>query len=224
MKMADSSIKKGFFITFEGGEGAGKTTLLNKLAYELQQLGCQVVVTREPGGTKLGESIRHLLLTQQSSFSISSRAELLLFLSARAQHLDELIIPSLKQGKIVLCDRFNDSTLAYQGEARGLKMGEVEALCRLVCQDVQPDLTFFLDLDPKIGLARTQKISKEHAASGQLDRIEAETVEFHERVQRAFQEIARNNRSRVVTIDASQPAEFVQQQAWQILKKCIQSG
>ncbi len=203
------------FVTFEGGEGAGKTTLIRKLEAVLRQQGAQVVVTREPGGTSLGEQIRHLLLNQHTT-PISPLSELLLFLTARAQHIEELIRPALKQGKVVLCDRFNDSSIAYQGIARDLGKAYVEQLCQQVCQDVVPDITFYLDLDPKTGMERALK---EHRV---LDRLEQEKAEFHERVRQGFLQIARQDKGRVVVVDASQPPEAVFGQAFAALTPFLQ--
>src|SRR5580658_5141815 len=153
---------KGFFVTFEGGEGSGKTTLLAQLSDVLTQQGYQVVNTREPGGTPLGETIRHWVLHQDPIKRIGNKAELLLFLAARAQHIEEVILPALQEGKIVLCDRFNDSTVAYQGWARGLGIKYVQKLCRLICGKVIPQLTLFLNVSPEVGLARSCQLHKEH--------------------------------------------------------------
>lgn len=207
------SLLKGFFITLEGGEGSGKSTLLNHLARYLTEKGYGVVTTREPGGSKLGENIRQWLLNRDSSFHIGCEAELLLFLAARAQHIEELIRPALEAGKIVLCDRFNDSTVAYQGAARGLNIRHVDQLCRLVCEEINPHLTLFLDVDPQVGLSRTQRLSKEHAASGELDRIESETLEFHKRVYEAFRELMKREPLRIYRIDANQSQSVVLQEA-----------
>jgi dTMP kinase len=214
-------LSKGFFITLEGGEGSGKSTLLNHLTDFLKHQGYHVITTREPGGTALGETIRNWLLTNHSTFNIGSKAELFLFLAARAQHIEEVIIPALNDGKIVLCDRFNDSTIAYQGAARGLEMKYVQRLCNLVCGDIQPHLTLFLDVDPTIGLVRTQKLSKEHAISGQFDRIESQTLEFHKQVQEAFQKIARREPLRVYKINANQPQSSVFNEAVKAIEELI---
>lgn len=221
--MASSFFAKGLFITLEGGEGSGKSTLLNQLADMLRSRGYEVVTTREPGGTALGEAIRHWLLNhqQQTSLKIGHKAELLLFLAARAQHIEEVIEPALKAGKVVLCDRFNDSTIAYQGAARGLNMKYVKRLCNLVCGKLQPHLTLFLDVDPELGLLRTQKVSKEHAESGQFDRMEAQTIEFHKRVREAFQEMLRQEPLRVYQIDANRPQAMVFDEAIQALEKLL---
>ena len=137
----------GLFITVEGGDGCGKSSLTHSLAKELEERGYHVVQTREPGGTPLSEHLRELVLSPDS-YKVCERAEMLLFLTARVQHLDELILPALRDGKIVLCERFNDSTIAYQACARHLGMDDVEKLCHLVCNGVVPDVTLLLDLDP----------------------------------------------------------------------------
>lgn len=192
--------KPGLFITFEGGEGAGKTTLIRKLREQLEGEGFSCLVTREPGGTPLGEQIRHLLLHQSE---MSSWAELLLFLAARTQHLHEVIRPALAEGKIVLCDRFNDSSIAYQGVARGLGREKVTAICREATEGVQPNLTFFLDLDPHEGFARAHKDKRT------LDRLESLKIDFHEKVRQGFLSIARDDPARVVVVSAAQPEEEV---------------
>ncbi len=161
--------------------------MLNLLGDLLVNRGYPLIKTREPGGTHLGEKIRNLLLNCDDDTPICSQAELLLFLAARAQHIEEVIKPALIAGKIVLCDRFNDSTIAYQGAARGLDPKYVRKLCRLICGPINPDLTLFLDVNPDVGLMRTNKLEKEHAATGQFDRIEKEAIDFHQRVQKAFQ-------------------------------------
>src|ERR1700722_18252143 len=132
---------EGTFITFEGGDGAGKTTLIQKIFGYLEKLGCKVMQTRAPGGTAMGQEIRNLLLHKHDA-PLSKRCELLLFLADRAQHVDELILPNLKKKKVVLCDRFNDSTIAYQGGARGLTESLVRKLCDFACDGLKPNLTF----------------------------------------------------------------------------------
>lgn len=210
---------RGRFITFEGGEGAGKTTLISLVAAELAARGYQVVVTREPGGSGLGDKIRSLLLEKDSSFSVGSKAELLLFLASRAQHLEEVIIPALKAGKIVLCDRFNDSTIAYQGGARGMGVDYVQNLCNSVCSGTAPDLTFYLDIDPRIGLARASKVSKSDTKSGQTDRIESEKLRFHENVRSAFLSLVRRFPERFQVLHALKPASEVFDEAMVALQE-----
>lgn len=203
---------KSLFITLEGGEGSGKSTLLFKLERELTKRGLQAVKTREPGGSSLGEQMRQWLLAAKSDVSISPFAELFLFLAARAQHLEEVIKPSLASGKIVICDRFNDSTIAYQGFARGLGMDLVERLCDVVCQGVMPEITFFLDVNPQEGLRRTRKAHKDNAVAGEVDRIESEQLAFHERVRAGLHKLAANYPERIFVVDANQSADAVYKQ------------
>lgn len=205
------------FLTIEGGEGAGKTTLINDLEKLVSSWGFSVIKTREPGGTPLGNEIRNWLLNHHKTIEINAKAELLMFLAARAQHVEELIAPAITAGKIVLCDRFNDSTVAYQGAGRGLGVPFVRELCKAACGATTPDLTFYLDIDPVIGLQRTQRISKENAAAGEVDRIEAEKVDFHHRVRQAFLDIAHAEPERFVVVDASQPQEQVAQACRKVL-------
>jgi dTMP kinase len=211
----------GYFITLEGGEGSGKTTLLHQLAALLTQRGYDVLTTREPGGTYLGENIRNWLLRQDSAISISHQAELLLFLAARAQHIEEKIIPALEAGKIVLCDRFNDSTIAYQGGARGLGVRYVKKLCQLVCGVVTPQLTFFLNVSPEIGLSRSQSVHKEQASRGELDRIESEALSFHRKIQQTLEFLAKREPLRIYTIDANQSQDRVLNEAMTALDELI---
>ena len=197
------------FITIEGGEGAGKTTLINLFEKMLQEWGFSVVKTREPGGSLLGNEIRNWLLNRHESIKIGAHAELLMFLAARAQHIEEVIGPAIAAGKIVICDRFNDSTIAYQGVGRGLGLPFVQNLCYTICGKTVPDLTFYLDVDPHIGLQRTKRTSKENAGAGEVDRIEAEALEFHQRVRDAFAQIAKSEPERFISVDASMSLEKV---------------
>ncbi len=205
------------FITFEGGEGAGKTTLINRLEKELSLQGIHLVKTREPGGSLLSEHIRSWLLNCDFNVKVGKSAELLLFLAARAQHLEEVIVPALNDGKIVFCDRFNDSTVVYQGLARGLGVKKTEELCRLVCGSTLPDLTIFLDVDPEVGLLRTKKSHKENAVNGEMDRIESEGLTFHKLVRDGFKTLAKENPERIHTIDASRKKEIVFKEALEIV-------
>lgn len=195
---------EGFFITVEGGDGCGKTSVAQALVSFLEKKGYGVVHTREPGGTPFSEQIRQLVLMTDSSFSIHSTSELLLFLAARAQHIEEKILPALHSGNIVLCERFNDSSIAYQGSARHLGMPYVEELCGLACHGLQPDCTLLLDVDPEIGLKRAQKQRKQ-----QLDRLEQEHVQFHQEVRQGFLHLADRYPERIEIIDASLSLEQV---------------
>lgn len=209
MSAEDKEMPKGLFITFEGGEGAGKTTLIEKLEQELHRRGYDVLKTREPGGSLLGEKVRQMLLVKDSDMAICDKAELLLFLAARTQNIEEIINPALSHGKIILCDRFNDSTIAYQGAGRQLGIEAVQHLCSMVCGETEPDLTFYLDIDPKTGLQRTLRAHKENAKAGQVDRIEAEQLEFHERVREGLQRMAKQHPQRIYTLNAMHSIERV---------------
>jgi dTMP kinase len=206
--------KKGIFITFEGGDGAGKTTLIQKIFNDLEKLGLNVLQTRAPGGTEIGREIRTLLLHKHEA-PLSKRCELLLFLADRAQHVDELILPHLRKGKIILCDRFNDSTIAYQSGARGFKEKLVQELCKFASDALKPDLTLYLDLDPKIGFERVKK------AGLAKDRIESETLKFHQKIRRAFKQIAKKEPKRFIILDASKTPEEVYTQASTQLTKFL---
>lgn len=212
------------FITFEGGEGAGKTSLIDKLESFLRANGHTVVRTREPGGSALSEHIRSWLLNKDFGVRVGKNAELLLFLAARAEHLEELIAPALEKGALVLCDRFNDSTVVYQGLARGIGYEKTRRLCELVCGDVFPDLTLYLDVDPLIGLARTRASHKENATQGEMDRIESEALEFHVKVREGFKRLALDNPERIKTIDAGASPEEVFESALKILKEKISTS
>lgn len=196
---------KGKFITFEGGEGSGKTTVIKSVERHLKDKSLPVIVTREPGSTTLGEKIRLLLLEEKGTGFYSKRAELALFLAARSQHVEEVIIPSLKKGYIVLCDRYNDSSLAYQGYARDLGMEEVKKMCDFFSLKQNPDLTIYLDLPSKIGLDRILKNSR----SDTFDRIESEKSHFHEKVRKGFKKIAENEPDRFKIVNADQSKEDV---------------
>jgi len=198
--------QKALFITFEGGEGAGKTTLIERLGKALSSKGYSVLTTREPGGTALGEEVRRLLL---QPYPLSPYAELTLFLSSRAQHIAEVILPSLQQGKIVLCDRFNDSTIAYQGAARGLGEEQVEAFCSFISQGLVPDVTFYLDLDPEVAFKRLQR---------EKDRIEQETLSFHRSIREAFLRLSEKHCKRISVLDASLSSDAVFSSAMQRLE------
>jgi dTMP kinase len=197
--------QKARFITFEGGDGAGKTTLIEKIYAYLNGQDRKVVCTRAPGGTQIGSEIRKLLL-EKHPVSMSPRCELFLFLADRAQHVDEIIRPALDAHHIVLCDRFNDSTLAYQGCARGFEAKQLDTLLRFASGDLVPDLTLYLDLDPEIGFERAKK---ERSAP---DRIESEALAFHRKIRRAFRQIAKHNPQRFITINAAlSPAQVFEQ-------------
>ena len=186
-------------ISFEGGDGAGKSTLIQKIYDDLNAQGQDVLLTRAPGGTMTGELIRHLLLHHDEK-DISPRCELFLFLADRAQHVQEVILPALQQKRIVLCDRFNDSTVAYQGGARGFDLDWIRKLCLFATQNLEPDITLYLDIDPEEALKRVNR-SK--------DRIEKEALEFHKKIRGAYLEIAKKETKRFHVIDASRNPDDV---------------
>jgi dTMP kinase len=196
---------RGLLVTFEGGDGAGKSTLMKGLHRILEERGESVISTRAPGGTAVGEKIRSLLLQKESL--LSDRCELFLFLADRAQHMQQVIFPALVEGKIILCDRFNDSTIAYQGLARELDLALVRSFCHFATEGKEPDLTFYLDLSPEIGLQRTLH------KTGEKDRMESEPLSFHEKIRQAFLQIAQDEPRRVRVLDATNPPETLLQQA-----------
>ncbi len=198
----------GFFITFEGSEGSGKTTQVALLAEALRARDHDVVETREPGGTPVGQTLRRLLLrphTGSPTDTLAPSAELLLMLADRAQHIHEVILPSLQAGHIVLCDRYADSTTAYQGYGRGFDLAEIARLNAFVCGACRPQLTFVLDLPVAVGMERAQ----ERRGTAAVDQFEAASVSFHERVREGFLAIARAAPKRVCLIDATQDIEAV---------------
>ncbi len=203
----------GLFITVEGGEGTGKSTLVNSLyTYLTERKERFVVKTFEPGSSTLGKEIRNILL-HRKELVISGRSELFLFLADRAHHIEVLIGPALREDLIVICDRFSDSSIAYQGAARGIAdLDTLEEICLFATDGLVPDLTFYLDLDPKIGLARIK---------GEKDRLEQEVIEFHERVREGYLELSRKHNDRIYKLDASKTPHEVFKQALTILEdKC----
>ena len=199
----------GLFITFEGTEGCGKSTQINVLAARLQDQGQQVLQTREPGGTPLGEAVRNLLQHNEAGAGMSPEAELLLFTASRAQLTRERILPAIAKGEIVLCDRFMDSTTVYQGVARQIDIQAVAAINRFAVGEARPDLTILIDLPPEVGMARV------HARSnGQLDRIEQEAIEFFQAVRAGYLKLAESEPERFLVLDGSASVEVLEQQIW----------
>ena len=200
---------RGKFITIEGLDGCGKSTQLGKLASALRAQGIEVVPTREPGGTPAGETIRGVLLDSRTA-GLAPMAELALMFASRAQHLQEVILPALAAGRFVLCDRFTDSTEAYQGGGRRVGAEIVRTLHQLLCHGIQPDLTLLMDSEVSASVARARRRNTA-AASGPHDenRFEQESRAFFERVHNAYLEIARREPQRVVLLDARQPIETV---------------
>lgn len=195
---------KGLFITIEGPDGAGKTSVIEKLFPQLQQaVNTAVMKTREPGGIAIAEEIRQVILDPDND-KMDDRTEALLYAAARRQHLVEKVWPALENGTLVLCDRFVDSSLAYQGAGRKIGIKAVAAINEFAIEGTTPDLTLYLDLEAKVGLARIQQTRQE-----QIDRLDAESIEFHERVRAAYLQIAAENPARIKVIDANQSLEQV---------------
>lgn len=196
------------FISFEGIEGSGKSTAQRLLAEHFQGLGHDPLLTREPGGCALGRSLRPILLDARTR-GLSSRAELYLFLADRAQHVAEVILPALEAGHIVLCDRYTDSTLAYQGHGRGLDPERLRRINDMATGGLLPDLTLLLDLPVHCGLERAGQRNREEGTVLSEGRFDAESLEFHERVRQGYRALAADEPDRIAIIDASQPPEDV---------------
>ena len=200
---------EGKFITFEGPEGGGKSTHIRLLADYLRERGVDLVLTREPGGTPTGEAIRGLLQHDGAGESPTDRAELLLFLASRAQHVERLIRPALSEGKWVLCDRFDDSTLAYQGYGRGLDLSLLQAMNSFATAGLKPDLTVLLDVSPET--SRQRLLMRLAQTSGTPDRIEREPDAFHIRLRTGFLDLARQHPDRFLVVNADREASRVAQ-------------
>ena len=206
-------MKKGLFITLEGGEGVGKSTNLNFIKKLLEEAGVTVVSTREPGGTLFAEKIRQLLL-ENSDEPISEQAELLMMFAARAQHIAQVIQPALNKGDWVVCDRFTDATYAYQGGGRNMDLSTIQWLESFVQADLRPDLTLLLDAPIELGMQRAQQ-------RGKLDRFESEKMVFFDKVRQAYLSIAEQQSKRVKIVDATQSLDNVQSQIKRILSPFI---
>lgn len=206
------------FITFEGVEGAGKSTIARLVAQNLAAMGHKVVLTREPGDNSLGQKLRPILLDARNA-NISSRAELHLFLADRAQHLAEVILPALAEGKIVLCDRYADSTVAYQGYGRGQDIDKLHLLNSLATDDLEPAQTLLLDLPVKDGLKRAESRNLEDGTMISEGRFDSETLSFHEKVRLGYLALAKANPERFVIINALPNTEEVSQKCLEAILK-----
>ena len=208
-------MKKGLFIVFEGGEGTGKTTAIDVIYSWILENNCKCIKTREPGGIKISEQIRQVILNTENK-TMDARTEALLYAAARRQHLVEKVIPAIEEGLIVLCDRFIYSSLAYQGYARNLGIEEVMSINRFAIGEYMPDLSILFDLDPKIGLERIS--SNEHR---EINRLDLEKIDFHERVRAGYNVVYEKNKDRIIKIDAQQSKENVIKQIKEIIKPKI---
>lgn len=203
-------MKKGLFITFEGADGCGKTTQMELLAEYLQKTGKDVVLTREPGGKGLGEKVREILLNYEGD--VSDRCESFLFLADRAQNIDTIVKPAIEQGKIVLCDRHTDSTIAYQGYGRGLDIQEINMLNNLATGGKKPNLTFVFDIDVNTSMKRV---------GAKKDRLESAGIEFHNRVRSGYLKLAQQEPERIKVIDATESVEQIHNQVTKIFNSYI---
>ena len=200
-------MKKGWFITFEGPDGSGKTTVSTAVTQKLQEAGYDTVYTREPGGIDIAEQIRSVILDPANT-AMDSKTEALLYAAARRQHLVEKVLPALAEGKVVICDRFVDSSLAYQGVGRGLGMDEVLSINEFAIEGHTPDKTLYLDIDPQTGLDRIQ--GRENK-----DRLDQEKIEFHNRVCEGYRQVRERFSERIIVIDASRQPE-------QVIENCVE--
>lgn len=209
-------MKKGLIISFEGPDGAGKTTVINQLLPILsEKLNQSIVSTREPGGVDIAERIRDVILDVNHTI-MDDKTELLLYMAARRQHFVEKVLPALKSGKLVLIDRFIDSSVAYQGSGRGLDKQVISWLNDFATDSRKPDLTLYFDIDSETGLARIAK-----NAEREINRLDLEKLEMHQRVRQGYLELAELEKSRVVTIDASQNLEQVVADALKEILDCL---
>ncbi len=210
--------KRGVFITFEGPEGSGKSTQLRWLAKRLREEGREILETAEPGGTPIGLQIRRVLLDSSNS-ELSPTAELLLMFAARAQNVDQWILPALGAGKIVLCDRFTDSTLVYQGAARGLGAEIVYDVDRVACRGLVPDLTLVIDVDTETGLERAHRRNQRtHAVETRLDE---QSLAFHRKVRAAYHQLAEDEPERVKLIDGNRAEPHVSADVWAAIEPLL---
>lgn len=207
--------REGFFITLEGGDGSGKTTILGRVAAYLQNHSMPYIITREPGGVEIAEKIRSIILDPAHT-AMDARTEALLYAAARSQHLAEVVEPALEQGITVLCDRFVDSSLVYQGVARGLGIEAVREINRFATGGRMPDLTFYLDVDPEVGLSRINANQ-----SREVNRLDLESLEFHRKVKTGYEQVIAAEKQRIVVLDANRPVHMVEQELVQVLKDRI---
>lgn len=209
-------MKSNLFITFEGPEGAGKTTILNRIAERLREQNIDVLATREPGGIEIAEKIREVILNPANT-AMDERTEALLYAAARSQHFFEKVEPAMKQGKLVLCDRFIDSSLAYQGYARGIGMDEVLSINEFAIGKHMPNLTILFDLNPAVGLARIHAHNER-----ELNRLDVESLSFHEKVRKGYHEVVKRYPDRIKVVNADQSVEKVVEDVWHLVSKSLE--
>lgn len=210
--------REGLFITLEGGDGSGKTTIMGRLAAYFQNRSMPYLITREPGGIEIAEKIRSIILDPAHT-AMDARTEALLYAASRSQHMSERVEPALKEGLIVLCDRFVDSSLVYQGYARGLGIEEVWNINRFAIGSRMPNITFYLDIEPEIGLSRIAA-NRER----EVNRLDMESVAFHQKVREGYQLVAATYPERIVILDANRPLHSIEQDIVRTLEKRILKG
>ncbi|PFE00209.1 dTMP kinase [Bacillus cereus] len=203
---------KGLFVTIEGPEGSGKSTLITKLLPYFEKKEQKVMATREPGGIAISEEIRAILHKQEYTM-MEARTEALLYAAARRQHLVEKVIPALERNYLVLCDRFIDSSLAYQGYARGLGIDKVFEINRFATEDCMPSLTIYLDIEPEVGLARIEKDDNR-----EVNRLDMESITFHKRVREGYLQVIDRFSDRIVVVNADQPMEKIVEEVVQLIE------
>ena len=208
-------MRNGIFITFEGPDGSGKTTISTYVADELAKMGYDVIYSREPGGIDIAEQIRNVVLDPKNT-AMDAKTEALLYAASRRQHFVEKIKPALENGKVVICDRFVESSLAYQGYGRGIGIDEIYRINEFAIEGWLPDATFFLDLSPEAGLGRIETRANK-------DRLDQESNDFHDRVYEGYQEVLRRYRHRITVIDASQDVEAVKAEALRLVLEKVQN-
>jgi dTMP kinase len=204
---------KGLFVTIEGPEGSGKSTLITKLLPYFEKKAQKVMATREPGGITISEEIRTILHKKEHTM-MEARTEALLYAAARRQHLVEKVMPALEDSYIVICDRFIDSSLAYQGYARGLGVDKVFEINRFATEDCMPDITIYLDINPEVGLARIRKDDNR-----EVNRLDLESMEFHKRVHEGYLQLVDRFADRIVVVNADQPMEAVVEEVTQLIEQ-----
>lgn len=196
-------MEKGLFVVFEGGEGSGKSTMIDMIYDWAKESGYDCIKTREPGGIKISEKIREIILDKENT-TMDGKTEALLYAAARRQHLVEKVIPALNEGKIVLCDRFVDSSLAYQGHARGLGIDEVFEINKFAIADCIPDVSILFDIRPEVGLERINK-NKDR----EINRLDLEAIDFHNKVREGYNKVYENNKNRIKKINAENSIDQV---------------
>ncbi len=214
--MTDNDDTRGFLITFEGSEGSGKSTQISRIADRFEDAGYDVVVTREPGGTPIGEEIRHILMHASESENMTPETELLLFAASLAQLVREVINPAVQEGKIVLCDRFMDSTTVYQGVARNIQSEPVSLINQFAVGNMVPDVTVVIDLDAEIGLSRVK-----HRANDLPDRMEQENIKFYQKVRNGYLMLAKAMPERFIVVNGELPRTELELVIWKALRQRV---